>query len=176
MRREFDQYYSHEKQVRELLRHCPVFGKVFEPCVGEGVIKKVIEEQHGAEVFTADIDFRHNPDVVMDATDSDMWNYVNSDLWDWVVTNPPFSRGFEILQMALQHSRNVALLMRLSFLEPTFSRGEFLAKRPPTTIIVLPRHSFTGDGKSDSVTCAWFVWEDSPVETRIIICEKEKRK
>jgi hypothetical protein len=35
----------------------------------------------------------------------------------------------------------------------------WLAEHPPTKLIVLPRISFTGDGKTDSVTCAWYVWE-----------------
>lgn len=52
----------------------------------------------------------------------------------------------------------VAMLLRLSYLEPTKDRGHWLNDHPPTQMIVLPRISFTGDGKTDSVTCAWMIW------------------
>jgi hypothetical protein len=78
----------------------------------------------------------------------------------WTVTNPPFNKAIEILQYAFKYSTHgVAFFMRLSFLEPTKDRTPFLLAHPPTQIIVMPRVSFTGDGKTDSVTCAWFIWE-----------------
>ncbi len=45
-----------------------------------------------------------------------------------------------------------------SVLEPCEGRGAWLAAHPPQALIVLPRMSFTGEGKTDSVTCAWVVW------------------
>lgn len=50
------------------------------------------------------------------------------------------------------------MLLRVSFLEPCNDRAEFLAAHPPR-LFVLPRISFTGDGKTDNVTCAWYVWD-----------------
>jgi len=55
----------------------------------------------------------------------------------------------------------VAMLLRLSFLEPTAKvnpRGPWLAECPPSRLIVLPRCSYTGDGRTDSVTTAWMIW------------------
>ena len=45
----------------------------------------------------------------------------------------------------------------ITFLEPCLNRAEFLVDHPPS-ILVMPRHSFTGYGSMDSVTCAWFIW------------------
>ena len=99
----------------------------------------------------------------------EQWNF------NWVVSNPPFNQAFEILQRAFETEANIAFLLRLSFLEPTFQRQEFLAKHPPTKLIVLPRFSFTADGKTDSVTCAWMIWERNKPATSITIVTKETR-
>ena len=48
-------------------------------------------------------------------------------------------------------------------------RGAWLAAYPPTTLIVLPRISFTGDGNTDSATCAWFVWDRDAASQRIVV-------
>jgi hypothetical protein len=31
----------------------------------------------------------------------------------------------------------------------------------------MPRHSFTGDGNVDSVTCAWFIWIKKEKQMRL---------
>ena len=53
----------------------------------------------------------------------------------------------------------IILMLRLSFLEPCHNRYAFLEKHPPTALYAVPRLSFTGDGKTDSVACAWFLWD-----------------
>lgn len=82
-------------------------------------------------------------------------------LWwggDWVVTNPPWRIASDIAQNAIRNARcGVALLLRLSFLEATKKR-QWLKRSPPRSVIVLPRISFNGSGKTDSVCPAWFLW------------------
>jgi hypothetical protein len=99
---------------------------------------------------------------------------------DWTISNPPFSKAGEILTHALANSRaGVALLVRISFLEPTFTRKDLMIANPPTRMIVLPRHSFTGDGKVDSVSCAWLIWDKAGLpagEPWISFLRKEKHK
>jgi hypothetical protein len=63
------------------------------------------------------------------------------------------------------------MLLRLSYLEPCNNRAEFLSVNPPS-LIVLPRISFTGDGKTDNVTCAWFVWDFSAQERQVRVVTK----
>jgi hypothetical protein len=51
------------------------------------------------------------------------------------------------------------VLLRLSWLEPTANRKEFLAYYPPDLLIVLPRTRYNPNSRSvDSVTTAWMVW------------------
>ena len=56
----------------------------------------------------------------------------------------------------------------------SMDRGAWLNEHPPTTLIVLPRISFTGNGKTDSVTCAWMVWEKNAITQRIIVAKNGK--
>jgi hypothetical protein len=121
---------------------------IIEPCCGQGHILNVLKKRgHTAAGF--DITTGH------DARHVHLYND-----FDAVITNPPFSLAFEILQTIFKARRRfVALLLRLSFLEPTYQREDLLAERPPNHLIILPRISFTGDGKTDSVTCAWMVWD-----------------
>lgn len=168
MRRKLDAYMTPAWAVRELLKHVIVRGTVFEPCAGDGSITNVIAEIPGRprRIITNDIDRQRLTDRHGDAREQAVWKDVTSH-WpiDWVITNPTWSKDdpLRILQHATWHAKvGVALLLRLSFLEPTdtrYPRGPFLHRHPPSRLIVLPRHSFTGDGKSDSVTAAWMVWE-----------------
>ena len=64
--------------------------------------------------------------------------------------------GFELA------NRGLIILDRLTFLEPTRSRSEFLLEKPLSNLIVLnPRPVFRADqGKTkDSVTSAWMVYD-----------------
>lgn len=165
-RRKNDAYYTPSWAVDELLNHVSISCTVLEPCSGDGAISNRLIE-HGLSVDTNDI----NPSV--DA--STHLDYLSSAFSkrDWIVTNPPFSDAFEFLKLSLNGSYvGVAMLLRLSFLEPTYDRGEFLSKVPPNYVIVLPRISFTGDGKTDSVTTAWMVWVHGMKEQRVIIVPK----
>lgn len=135
-------------------------GSVFECCAGDGDISRVLKTIPGAVVHANDIDEKHSTDFHVDLSNRLGWEGL--DRPDWTVTNPPFKHAPEMVQLAFHHSVvGVAMLLRLSFLEPCKNRGEFLAKNPPTTLLVLPRISFTGDGRTDSTTCAWFVWDKS---------------
>lgn len=114
-------------------------------------------------VYTNDIDENREADAHFDAGKE--WPI--DDVFDWVATNPPFGHAFDILQRALPRARTgVAFLLRLSFLEPTDARGEFLSLNPPTRQIVLPRWSYKRNAKgkwaTDSVTTAWMIWDKQP--------------
>lgn len=146
MRRKLDFYETNEQAVRELTSRVNISGNVLEPCVGKGAIARWFP---GCR--TNDIDPAMPADMHEDACTLRLGP-------DWVVTNPPFSSAFKILQNFYDQGSQCAFLLRLSFLEPTFERGPWLEGHPPDGLIVLPRYSFTGDGKTDSVTCAWMLW------------------
>lgn len=156
MRHKLDFYETPDFQVKALTERVNVQGKVFEPCCGDGAISRFFPG-----CITNDIDVEKKADIHLDATEEAVWNLVGGDPLlplDWVVTNPPFNQAFKIAQWAVSRAYSVALLLRISFLEPTKERGPWLASLPPTVVIVLPRHSYTGNGKSDSTTTAWMVW------------------
>ena len=151
--------------TERLLARCLIDGVVLEPCAGDGRIANVLKNSSARKVYTNDIDAKYGCCGAIDALhphlwDAGFWSSLVGQLPDWVISNPPFSIADRLVPLAFQHAQSgVAMLLRISWLEPTKARAEFLAAHPPTMLIVLPRISFTGDGKSDNVTCAWFVWD-----------------
>lgn len=145
-----DFYPTPGSAVDALLLHYPELETeiICEPCAGDGAIASNFKHVEGF-----DIDPHHGWEV-KDARDS---TYLNHRTF---VTNPPFSEAYEILQNLLRQpdTERVFMLLRLTFLEPTVRRGGWLEQHAPHHLIVCPRMSFTNDGKTDSVTCAWMVW------------------
>lgn len=150
-----------------MLGHFHIEGKVFEPCVGDGVIVRAMRDILGDSVsfVTNDIDPNVEADYHLDACSDSTWARVVAECGpiDWVVTNPPFGpkghpQCVPITKLAWMMARKgVIMLLRLSFLEPCEDRAEFLSDNPPS-IISVPRISFTGDGHTDNVCTPWFVW------------------
>lgn len=107
---------------------------------------------------------RYHTDNHFDAATDALWHNVGK--FDWVIGNPPFSQLEPILERSLAHSaRGVAFILRLTALEPACKRserGELLDYFADNMRFIMPfsgpRPSFTEDGKTDSVTTAWFVW------------------
>ena len=164
VRRDNDAYYTLQAQtaIDALVEYAQVGGHILEPCVGRGHLVEALRKRGRGFLTTNDIDPEVDAHFTLDV--SRPFEHANIGRVDWVVTNPPFSKAFEILKQMLPLAHEgVALLLRLSFLEPTYERGAWLAKHPPDLLVVTPRFSFTGDGKTDSVTTAWYVWYTGPV-------------
>lgn len=149
-RRPLDAYQTPAHYVRALTTRVLIEGSVFEPCAGDRAIARYFPSCQ-----TNDI----NPDCAanfcFDAAKS--WSSCGGG-WDWVVTNPPFRFAYEILQQCLEKAQHAAVLLRISFFEPTKQREQFLIANPPSGLIYLPRYSFTANGKSDMATVCWAVW------------------
>jgi hypothetical protein len=170
-RRPLDQYETPPHYVAPLLAVIgPLDGlTVYEPCVGQGHIARYLTpEVCGCRhLCTNDLDPACPATLHEDARTEAAWpayDPVEPWLIDWVITNPPFSDALPILQHALANAHNVAMLARLSFLEPTRSRAAFWCQHPPTDVIVLPRYSFrcndAGKRQTDSVTCCWLIFQE----------------
>lgn len=134
---------------------------VLEPCNGEGAISDVLRESGLFRlVDTADIDPAKPAELTMDATDPQAW--ARMPRYDWIITNPPFNQAPEILPLAYENCRvGMAMLLRLSYLEPCANRASWLAEHPPAKLLIFsgPRPRFRSDAKNtDSVTTAWFIW------------------
>lgn len=187
MRRTNDFYPTPEWATRELVRRVDISGVVFEPCVGDGAISGALAkapQSSEARIYTGDIDPQWSPMVCGDALERQFWDdavsRIESDFMysteiDWVVTNPPFNVAAQIVPIAFNRAaKGIAMLLRLSYLEPVENRGSWLNQHPPTDLIVLPRISFTGNGKTDNVTCAWMVWRKAATGQRIVVAENPK--
>lgn len=182
-RRKNDFYPTPAWATEELLRLLPSadgrtgsLGTIFEPCAGALDIARVADTR--GLVFASDID-RERTGCSMwgDATVRGFWEESKQELGqiDWVITNPPFNAAAEIVQLAYEFAADgIAMLLRLSYLEPTQNRGSWLNSHPLSQLIVLPRISFTGDGKTDNVTCAWMVWDKRTKAQRITVSSNPK--
>lgn len=151
-RRARDAYYTPngEGAIAALVARVKVDGTIVEPCAGTGNLVEPLRRR-GYAVITNDV--RGGFDATKRRLPAS----------HWVITNPPFSKAYEILLNARRTANvGVAFLLRLSFLEPTHERARFLTLQPPSQLIVLPRMSFTNNKRTDSVTCAWMVWSKQP--------------
>lgn len=147
----------------------------FEPCAGNSAISDVlIKENIPYALDESDIAWDSLGCQPKDATQEEFWDYWyrsvrvsqlnGSYFFDWVITNPPFSAATEILSHSWEYCNiGCAFLLRLSFLEPTGGRADLLKSMSDHlryVIPVSPRPKFRRDvSGSDSVTCAWFVWD-----------------
>lgn len=166
MRRKNDYYPTPtpDKAVAALANHCPSLftgQQAAEPCCGDGAIAGALE-RYFATVWTSDIVKRYGVDSIADAKTLEVHKSVA------VITNPPFNQALEIVSNFVKQGVKCAFLLRLSFLEPTEARGPFLVQHPPAGLISIPRISFTGDGKTDSVSCGWLVWNVPPIGIRVV--------
>ena len=176
VRRLNDHYDSATWMVDQLLERHPIWNnrKALDPCNGNGIISN----HPGLKgMRTADIDPNLKAENTYDASKVKLWEYYGNNGIDWVITNPPFQSAFKILHnLYFQVNLGVALILRLSFLEPTKEREDFLVSCPPTDLIVLPRYSFTQDGKTDSVTCAWMIWNLRKINYQSINISRRRAK
>lgn len=165
-RRINDAYYTPAWQVRALLHHQPIRGVIFEPCVGDHAIARLLETKLDVElVVTNDIDPTVYADHHIDASQPVLWEIVNKHTpIDWVITNPPYTMPTctQIVEQAIKYARvGVAMLLRVSFREPTAKinpRGPFLKANPIDRALTLPRYSYTQNGNTDSATTEWLIW------------------
>lgn len=159
MRDKLDRYYTPKWVIEALLMHLkgcdwPDAGRVLEPCCGDGRLAHALCEA-GYHVTTNDLD----PDVSAHTHhDFRMWALLCQPRFDMIVTNPPYRRVTEYVRQALAHADHVALLMPLNWLEPCKERADILISQPPSEVLVLPRPSFSTNGKTDARTVAWYIW------------------
>lgn len=160
-----DFYETPPALTRVLLDRVEVGGVVYEPCNGLGAISHLLAATEPVtRLVTNDLDAAKVADTHFDATTPAAWG----GSYDWVVSNPPYRSAEAIIPRAYDAARvGVAMLLRLSYLEPARGRAAWLQAHPPTTaIIVAPRPRFRPDKPkdNDSVTSAWFVWRRTPPE------------
>lgn len=162
-RRKLDAYYTPPILTQALIDEFPEIrgGVLLDPCCGDGrMSQQLIAAGRFQRAILSDV-----ATGGLDATRAESWAQWAEQGADWCVTNIPFCHSGTIPWRAIERGISAALLMRITFLEPTEDR-QWLLRRPPDAMLALPRVSFTGTG-NDSATCAWFVW--GPVRPRVRI-------
>lgn len=145
--------------TRALFRHVigPVAGRVWEPACGNGMMAEVIKEftesgsLHASDVY----DYGYG-------TTENFLTSRPSEKFEWIITNPPFNAALAFAEAALERASNVALLVRLQFLEGK-KRYEFFQRNPPRVAVFSERLGFNpglwDPTRDRGVTAfAWFVW------------------
>jgi hypothetical protein len=163
---DYEFYETPDPLTAWLLDEHHIIGDCREPCVGDGAIIRAASTARGFERrswTTNDLDTRWPADSHMDASDRAAWVGVDP---DWTVTNTPFSCWQEIAEQAITASKvGVAMYLRLSAHEPKKGKARGWWQRfPPSAVYVCPRFAHqrskkTGEWSTDSVTCAWTVWD-----------------
>ena len=141
--------------VDALIKHSYVQGSVLVPYDPIGSLTDNLK-QHRCDVTTNDVE--------ENLFDPNWWAVERSKGYDWVVcpTIGKKDHKMYILEYGLQIARDgIAVLDRLSFLEPVTSRRNFLLKNKLSNIIILsPRPRFNAVSTTrDSVTAAWFLFQ-----------------
>lgn len=167
--RELDRYYSPEWTVRLLLESIDGddWGPtVAEPCAGRGDIVDVLESE-GFDTVAGDLD----PDSEFERVDAvDPVARLRYRDADSVITNPPYTAdsgsAFDVLENLIPLGVPVAMLLRLSFLEPPKRAGRRVCFQDPDSdlyphrAIILTRVHYEGPegGDSNPETSVWVVW------------------
>lgn len=169
-RRKLDQYYTPASAAEMLRRHMEHSGElregdtIWEPASGHGAIARPFAKY---DIFMSDLDPPDGAlmptlkgDFLSDDSVAEIMATFEVDRFDWIITNPPYRQATDFVHQAMGLSIGVAMLMRLTYLEPANKRNprRDILKDMSWAGVLPERLSFTGDGKKDFTTHVWCVW------------------
>ena len=144
---------------RDFFRHQCV---IWEPACGTGNIVKILRAV-GHEVFASDLNNRGCPDS--ESRVDFLLPTGPTNLFDAIVTNPPFSLAADFVEIALKRAPVVMMLLRLAFYESErragildhagLARIHVFARRLP----MMHRADWQGRKANSGMAFAWFVWD-----------------
>lgn len=140
-----DYYATPLSAFKPLLSHLDPEGKFWEPACGDG---RLIQAMLNAGLEANGDDLQHGYDFLKD-----------TERYDVIVTNPPFSLAFEFVQHAIDHSWETFMLLRLNFLASQ-KRASWFRENEPNGLFVLTKRPSFAYGGTDSCDYAWFYWGD----------------
>lgn len=154
--------------TRALVEH--VIGKrglrrltVHEPACGEGHMAAVLEEYFG-RVISTDV-FPYGFGGVRDFLDTMFMDLVDA---DWIITNPPFEKAVEFVELALERATlGVAMFVRAGFITGKARYRRLFKPFPPTCVAHFaeraPLHKGRWDPEGETATdYVWLVWRKAP--------------
>lgn len=145
-----------------------------EPAVGDGTIIDVVNRMNTSEteiIWTA-VDIRDTTPALQSIGLSqdeiligDFFKLLETKLrakrWDVAIFNPPFHLSFDFVMRCRAFAKTVIVFQSLNFLGSS-ERNDWIQYDVPDTYVIPDRVSHTGDGKTDSVYSAWYVWDGAP--------------
>jgi hypothetical protein len=162
VRHDRDFYRTPEWVTSALLRalDLPKNLTIYDPCAGDGAILNVCRARGYENVHGTDIEPRKELDIAKKDFLQTKGHIPNIDV---CIMNPPFSHLREFVTRALQAFGprcTLAILMRDGAASTKRSKP-FMVLNPDRFPLV-PRPSFTENGRSDRTTYSWFVWRPGP--------------
>lgn len=171
IRVENDFYATNPEATKMLLEHYHLRGKHYlEPCVGAGHIASVLQENIGENISITCIDIidRGYPNTIV----CDFLNWETDQLFDTIVTNPPYSLAGKFVEkcmQVLQDGGQLAMFLKIQFLEGA-KRKELFKAYPPKYVYVFRNRMptwnngravdpSTGKRWATTMCHAWFIWE-----------------
>jgi hypothetical protein len=161
-----DAYFTIEASwiVPALLKHVRIAGRILEPCAGRGHLVAELRKRK-LKVVARDLVAHEDPLVADIETPVDMDAITSLAGFDWVVTNPPFSKLDErverLLRLCVRDGCNLALLLRQEWTAPE-KRAALIHNNPnfAGVIVLTARPRWIDDRSKDSPRhhFVWAVW------------------
>jgi len=156
-----DAYYTDDNLAALLVGLLPMQAgqTAIEPSVGGGAFARALAAA-GLHVAGIDIDpAARGLEDCREARVADWADVTPTGQADWIVGNPPYAHAQAHIEHALRHGANVAMLLRLAFLESR-KREAFWRRHPAHAIwTITPRPRFSGAKTTDSAAYGWFWWQ-----------------
>ena len=146
-----------------------------EPACGRGYMAAALNESFG-HVTASDVAMYGY------AAPKDFLTYPDTEMCDWMITNPPFKLAEEFVLKALPMSRvGVAILVRTVFIESVGRLERVFSKFPPTYFAQfaerVPMVRGRVDRKASTATgYAWIVWKKPPAQQTQLVWIPSCRK
>ena len=147
------------KAVEQLLEKIKfsLTGTCLDFCANQSAITKALEKTQ-LRVISSDI---NNSDSNTDYPSNGALRRIRENLpeADWIISYSLCNQVSDVLPLAYDKAKKgLIVLLKLSYLEPSPERAEWLAEHPPTQLICLPRGSLKQEGGVENVPTAWFIW------------------
>lgn len=157
-----DFYATDPRAIDILLEHEKFYGKVWEPCCGQGHLSKRLIEM-GYDVVSSDLFDRGYGEQGVDFLRIDTCWTPN------IITNPPYILAQEFVEHAMEilpEAGKLAMFLKLTFLEGK-KRKEMFKKWPPRTVYVFSSRIHCAKNADfekmretgSAVAYCWYVWE-----------------
>lgn len=180
-----DRYYTPEWATEELVKYMGgrIHGEVWEPCCGADMIGRVLrrscDDVHA--YLGTDVDSGADTGLWLRSRSGwhksegpiahDMLGERTHEYFDAIITNPPYTIPYkngkataaDFARRALEYQGRlgclVAMLLRLTWLEPTQEREDLFREHPPTDVLILRRVQFIRSDIQNMCTSAWIIWD-----------------